>query len=59
MTQSTTQNKAPNQQPQDQSLSRQDINQDQLPKQQQQQCNESALDMMQGLHEHEDHDEKI
>ncbi len=35
-----------------------DINQDGLAKEHQQRTDDSALDMMQGLHEHEDHDDK-
>ncbi|MBP2280903.1 hypothetical protein RCH20_001839 [Psychrobacter sp. PL15] len=34
-----------------------DINQDSLAKEDQQRTDDSALDMMQGLHEHEDHKE--
>ena len=34
-----------------------DINQDDLAKEDQQRTDDCALDMMQGLHEHEDHDE--
>ncbi|WP_169391543.1 MULTISPECIES: hypothetical protein [Psychrobacter] len=34
-----------------------DINQDGLAKKDQQRTDDSALDMMQGLHEHEDHDD--
>jgi len=34
-----------------------DINQDGLDKKDQQGTDDSALDMMQGLHEHEDHEE--
>ena len=34
-----------------------DINQDDLAKEDQQRTDDSALDMMQGLHEHEDHEE--
>lgn len=34
-----------------------DINQDGLDKKDQQRTDDSALDMMQGLHEHEDHKE--
>lgn len=34
-----------------------DINQDGLAKEYQQRTDDCALDMMQGLHEHEDHDE--
>ncbi len=34
-----------------------DINQDGLDKEDQQRTDDCALDMMQGLHEHEDHDE--
>ena len=34
-----------------------DINQDGLAKEDQQRTDDSALDMMQGLHEHEDHEE--
>ncbi|MFT5120536.1 MAG: hypothetical protein ACI8R1_002431 [Psychrobacter glaciei] len=33
-----------------------DINQDGLDKKDQQRTDDSALDMMQGMHEHEDHD---
>ncbi|MGP9491204.1 hypothetical protein [Psychrobacter sp. AOP7-B1-24] len=35
-----------------------DINQDGLAKEDQQRTNDSALDMMQGMHEHEDHKEE-
>lgn len=35
-----------------------DINQDDLTKEDQQRTDDSALDMMQGLHEHEDHEEE-
>lgn len=35
-----------------------DINQDGLAKEDQQRTDDSALDMMQGLHEHEDHKEE-
>ena len=35
-----------------------DINQDGLAKKDQQRTDDSALDMMQGLHEHEDHNEE-
>ncbi|MGO2120287.1 hypothetical protein [Psychrobacter sp.] len=35
-----------------------DINQDGLAKEYQQRTNDSALDMMQGMHEHEDHKEE-
>lgn len=38
-------------------LDRNDINQDKLPSHQQQPSDESALDMMKGLHEHETHEE--
>ena len=34
-----------------------DINQDGLDKKDQQRTDDSALDMMQGIHEHEDHEE--
>ncbi|WP_178379358.1 MULTISPECIES: hypothetical protein [unclassified Psychrobacter] len=34
-----------------------DINQDGLDKEDQQRTDDCALDMMQGLHEHEDHEE--
>ena len=34
-----------------------DINQDGLDKENQQRTDDSALDMMQGMHEHEDHSE--
>ena len=34
-----------------------DINQDSLDKKDQQRTDDSALDMLQGLHEHEDHEE--
>ena len=34
-----------------------DINQDDLAKKDQQRTDDSALDMMQGLHEHENHEE--
>lgn len=36
-------------------MARKDINQDGLDKKDQQRTDDSALDMMQGLHEHEDH----
>ena len=36
-------------------MARQDINQDGLSKEDQQRTDDSALDMMQGMHEHEDH----
>lgn len=39
-------------------LKPQDINQDKLPQDQQQKTDESALDMMKGLHEHENHDDE-
>ena len=39
-------------------MARRDINQDGLPEEDQQRTDECALDMMQGLHEHEDHEEK-
>lgn len=35
-----------------------DINQDALAKEDQQRTDDSALDMMQGMHEHEDHQEE-
>lgn len=35
-----------------------DINQDGLAKKDQQRTDDSALDMMQGMHEHEDHKEE-
>lgn len=35
-----------------------DINQDGLAKENQQRTDDSALDMMQGMHEHEDHNEE-
>ena len=35
-----------------------DINQDGLAKEDQQRTDDSALDMMQGMHEHEDHQEE-
>ncbi len=35
-----------------------DINQDDLAKKDQQRTDDSALDMMQGMHEHEDHEEE-
>lgn len=35
-----------------------DINQDALAKEDQQRTDDSALDMMQGMHEHEDHEEE-
>lgn len=35
-----------------------DINQDGLAKEDQQRTDDSALDMMQGMHEHEDHEEE-
>lgn len=35
-----------------------DINQDDLAEKDQQRTDECALDMMQGLHEHEDHEEE-
>ncbi len=38
-------------------MARQDINQDGLAKKDQQRTDDSALDMMQGMHEHEDHQE--
>ncbi|WP_165767613.1 MULTISPECIES: hypothetical protein [unclassified Psychrobacter] len=38
-------------------MARQDINQDGLAKKDQQRTDDSALDMMQGMHEHEDHKE--
>ena len=37
-------------------MSRTDINQDHLSKEDQQRTDDSALDMMQGMHEHEEHD---
>lgn len=39
-------------------MSRTDINQDHLDKNDQQRTDDSALDMMQGMHEHEDHESK-
>lgn len=36
-----------------------DINQDGLSKENQQRTDDSALDMMKGMHEHEDHDETL
>ena len=36
-------------------MARRDINQDGLAKEDQQRTDDSALDMMQGMHEHEDH----
>ena len=39
-------------------MARRDINQDGLSEEDQQRTDECALDMMQGLHEHEDHEEK-
>ncbi|GAA0313739.1 hypothetical protein [Psychrobacter aestuarii] len=36
-------------------MARKDINQDGLAKEDQQHTQDSALDMMQGMHEHEDH----
>lgn len=38
-------------------MARNDINQDDLAKKDQQRTEDSALDMMQGMHEHEDHEE--
>ncbi|WP_350557772.1 hypothetical protein [Psychrobacter sp. CAL346-MNA-CIBAN-0220] len=38
-------------------MSPKDINQDRLAKEDQQRTDDSALDMMQGLHEHENHEE--
>ena len=35
-----------------------DINQDSLAKKDQQRTDDSALDMMQGMHEHEDHEQE-
>lgn len=35
-----------------------DINQDNLAKEDQQRTDDSALDMMQGMHEHENHEEE-
>ena len=35
-----------------------DINQDGLTKKDQQRTDDSALDMMQGMHEHEDHEQE-
>ncbi|WP_296203964.1 hypothetical protein [Psychrobacter sp. UBA3962] len=37
-------------------MARNDINQDHLDKKDQQRTNDCALDMMQGMHEHEEHD---
>lgn len=37
-------------------MSRTDINQDHLEKVDQQRTDDSALDMMQGMHDHEDHE---
>ena len=39
-------------------MARRDINQDGLSEEDQQRTDECALDMMQGLHEHEDHEEE-
>ncbi|MCD6252147.1 MAG: hypothetical protein J7J29_07500 [Psychrobacter sp.] len=39
-------------------MARKDINQDGLAKEDQQRTDDSALDMMQGMHEHEDHKEE-
>lgn len=39
-------------------LAPKDINQDDLPKEDQQRTDECALDMMQSMHEHEDHEEE-
>ena len=39
-------------------MARKDINQDGLDKKDQQRTDDSALDMMQGMHEHEDHNEE-
>jgi len=38
-------------------LAPKEINQDDLAKEDQQRTDDSALDMMQGMHEHEDHEE--
>ncbi len=38
-------------------MSPQDINQDGLAKEDQQRTDDSALDMMQGMHEHENHED--
>lgn len=38
-------------------MTREDINQDGLAKKDQQRTDDSALDMMEGMHEHEDHRE--
>ena len=38
-------------------MARNDINQDHLEKKAQQRTNDCALDMMQGLHDHEEHDD--
>ena len=38
-------------------MARNDINQDHLEKKDQQRTNDCALDMMQGLHDHEEHDD--
>lgn len=37
-------------------MARNDINQDHLDKKDQQRTNDCALDMMQGMHDHEEHD---
>lgn len=37
-------------------MARTDINQDHLEEKDQQRTDDSALDMMQGMHDHEDHD---
>ncbi|MDN5666736.1 hypothetical protein [Psychrobacter celer] len=39
-------------------MARKDINQDGLDQKDQQRTDDSALDMMQGMHEHEDHNEE-
>lgn len=39
-------------------MCRQDINQDGLEKEDQQRTDDSALDMMQGMHEHESHEDE-
>lgn len=40
-------------------MSRTDINQDHLEAKDQQRTDDSALDMMQGMHEHEDHEPEV
>lgn len=39
-------------------MARNDINQDHLNKEDQQRTDDSVLDMMKGMHEHENHDEE-